>query len=792
MRARLYLSHKIYFFLLLAVFLSPSSNALDRIKFDLPPQDLANNLIEFAIQSNTQIYLNPEFFKAIDSKGLRGYYSVNEALQILLDDTNLTFSINTEKSKPTIIIRRKLQDINPVVSESVLQEEVIIFGSLQPHLYQNNTHSSFPSNFSFFDSSRYTSNLSKRLVQDKVTIEVIDILKATSSITPADGYNNTNDDFYVRGYKRSSVFWNGFPVGEEIGSKINPLLLENIEILKGPTTIIYGQAEPGGVINFIPKTHGNKQVNRIISQIGPEVHSLFYDGDNLSKTRKSKLSLSAAANKRDRIFGNEQKMTFFPRVEFDTSRYSTAKISMLNQYSVKNSLQFPLLVGPTTETISFLSPPENSDRKDRKFSSQLNILNGSYNFSNITDTTVSFQLLSEKREGVRGREKTLYELSSLADLEIYLPSNDSSSSGLISSNENELISNAEVKEFTDQSGNTFNYAFNIASNVNLELFNTYNNLLLGINYSNKRRELTTSIMDAQPEDLTAIDIYYQNKSQDVGIYLRNNIELNDNLIFSSGTRYNIFEGNRLESSYASYPKYKVFTSHAGLVYKYAFNTSFYINYSEGVIPNYIADDFGTRTNYPELASQVELGFKWSDTKNDLTVTSSVYEIDKKNIGQIFILAGNRFADFTTRKRVVGIDLDVSGRLYENLNIIASFSWLNTTVSSPAEQRYETPMVPGLSANLFARYDFLQGFSFDLTAHLIGDRYRNQSNSAVLSGYTIVDIGLTLPKLLFDIKGNIHLKLSNIFNQHYIDTAEGDIRETFGEKRSLSATYSLNF
>src|SRR5262249_17907861 len=90
-------------------------------------------------------------------------------------------------------------------------------------------------------------------------------MKAIESTNVADLYNyttgvlrsgNTGVDFVTRGVRASNtgnIQYNGLPgLAARFGSP-STANVERIEVLKGPSSVLYGQAQPGGIINIITK-----------------------------------------------------------------------------------------------------------------------------------------------------------------------------------------------------------------------------------------------------------------------------------------------------------------------------------------------------------------------------------------------------------------------------------------------------------------------------------------------------------------------------------------------------------
>ena len=61
--------------------------------------------------------------------------------------------------------------------------------------------------------------------------------------------------FSIRGFDAPPVLRDGFLLPTFIGDAAEPEVanLERIEVLRGPASVLYGQTEPGGVINLVTK-----------------------------------------------------------------------------------------------------------------------------------------------------------------------------------------------------------------------------------------------------------------------------------------------------------------------------------------------------------------------------------------------------------------------------------------------------------------------------------------------------------------------------------------------------------
>ncbi|MEM9633413.1 MAG: TonB-dependent receptor plug domain-containing protein, partial [Pseudomonadota bacterium] len=91
-------------------------------------------------------------------------------------------------------------------------------------------------------------------IEDQDARSVSQALRYTAGVaTEYRGSSNLRDEMYIRGFGYVPRYVNGLEFGWSSLGQINPYVLERIEVLKGPASILYGQANPGGIVNLVTK-----------------------------------------------------------------------------------------------------------------------------------------------------------------------------------------------------------------------------------------------------------------------------------------------------------------------------------------------------------------------------------------------------------------------------------------------------------------------------------------------------------------------------------------------------------
>lgn len=78
--------------------------------------------------------------------------------------------------------------------------------------------------------------------------------------TEVRGNTSYMSEYKIRGFSVDQEYYNGlqlpYNVTGNTKARIDPLLVESVDILKGPASVLYGNGSPGGLVNIQGKTAG--------------------------------------------------------------------------------------------------------------------------------------------------------------------------------------------------------------------------------------------------------------------------------------------------------------------------------------------------------------------------------------------------------------------------------------------------------------------------------------------------------------------------------------------------------
>lgn len=642
------------------------------------------------------------------------------------------------------------------VLDTRFRDEITVRGYLNTY-NDGETLSATRINASLMEIPLAVTPLTRDLMTDQNVTDIDDVMHNAPGVTPVLGLMRPNfyliRGFYVLNYR------DGVRAPIDGTVTLDPDTIERIEVLKGPSTILYGKGDPGGIVNFLTR--------RPATTLSGSA-SLNYGSEGL---RRGSFGITGSLS--DAIAGRLV-------VSNDGSDSFRDEVSTDNLY-VNPSLTFALgaktslwLTGEYTKSDSVPDQgvfvryggalPELSTRE--------HFYGTAGDFAKTSGRRIQAELETQitpdwTLRAIAGRESYDQELLWTWQL---VDSGPTGYLGLVPPNQ---LFQARFDESPERSHNTARvesiFAFDAGA--------TKHQLLAVADYREDVDDLQTDILDDRLLDydneaiatsLLGVPLgqghFYAEHTKvratgrDVGFAVQDLIELTPRLNLLAGIR---FENNTVTSrrtgsqqtfgvlggpllSLDSAPEDSQtdnIAPRAGLLFKLTPNASVYASYLTAFIspvPGLLTLE-GTPLD-PESSRQWEAGFKVSMLDNRLLLTSSVYDIAKNDA---FVYYGT-YADNAGLEESRGFEIDLTGALTPQVNLIAGYSYTDMEfVKGEARLEGKTrPGVPDHAANVWGVYNApagpLGGFSAGLGAYYISEVWISYTNSSQLPSYTTVD------------------------------------------------------
>ncbi|HHP7231829.1 MAG TPA: TonB-dependent siderophore receptor [Xenococcaceae cyanobacterium] len=751
-----------------------------------------NNLVIDLLNATLALPTGDEFRESNPVPGIR------KILLTQVDENSLRLTITGESQTPSAEVIPSGQNlVLNVTPEAVATEtpdekiEVIATGEGEDNDYVvEEATTATRTDTPLKDIPQSIQVVPQQVIEDQQANRLEDVLRNVSGVSAGDSFGDSVERFVIRGFAQDTTLVNGFRQGAFGQGLPSVERLERVEVLKGPASILYGNLEPGGVVNLVTKKPLSEPFAETTVELGN--FGLFQTGFDFSDAVDSDKKLLYRLN------ANFEVSDGFRDFDQDTTRVSlTPTISWQIGENTDLLIDFNYLnqANPFDRGIVAIGDDVADIPFDRIFQQP----DDEYELEQIS---ASYQL--EHRFSDRWKLRNSFRLVSA----------DSSNFTLDSI----FIDDSGILERGFRRNDDLNENYSLQTNVVGE-FNTgkvEHQLLFGVDFDRstgvgRQGRLPDDpvflidiftleadpVPDIEPEDLTLFVRDENIRADLIGIYLQDQISVGKKVKFLVGGRLDIFDQETIDfaDDLTSEQSQERFSPRVGLVYQPIEPISLYASYSTSFNP----DPFNSTTVTgevlePSTGTQYELGVKGEFLDGNLTTTLAFYQIDREN----FATTDPDNPDFSIAAGEVrsrGIELDIVGEILPGWNIIAAYAYTDAEITEdndfPVGNTLEN--VPENSASLWTTYQIqqgkLQGLGFGAGVFFVGDRQGDLDNTFTLPSYVRTDAAL------FYRRDNwqANLNFQNLFDVDYIRSSE-TFREALrpGDPFTVIGSVSVEF
>lgn len=242
---------------ILLLLIATGSAAEDRRDFNIAPQGLPSALELLVRQAGIELLYDSEAVEGKVTEGVTGRLTVTEAMALLLRGTGLGHTFTT----PTTVAIQAITPARNAADPATAHRET----SVLPTLVVSATRGETLIN----RAPAAVSVVTARELQTRHVMTVDQALNLTPGgyFRRGKGLMDTGANISLRGFptmRRTAILLNGIPLndtytGDANFSSINLDDVEQIEVVRGPFSSLYGGNAMGGVINIITKESGGTQ-----------------------------------------------------------------------------------------------------------------------------------------------------------------------------------------------------------------------------------------------------------------------------------------------------------------------------------------------------------------------------------------------------------------------------------------------------------------------------------------------------------------------------------------------------
>ncbi len=634
----------------------------------------------------------------------------------------------------------------------------------------------------------------REIIEQQAATTLNDVLRNVSGISMAAGEGGggpAGDNLTLRGFgARNDIFVDG--IRDFASYTRDTFNVEQVEVVKGPASAQTGRGSTGGYINLFSKQPQLRTFASGTLGLGQPDYvrgtaDVNLGGDSIglgggTAVRVNLMHHDADTPGRDRV---ETKRTgFAPSVAVGLGTSTRAILSYI-RLKQDNVPDYGIPFVPNTNVAL---PEHHEQPAPVDYDNYYGLLERDYEdtLANIAtfalehDLTPDIRIANTTRYGHATRD-SIYSSPRFATLP------NSTSTGLLVTpqtqsrdtvdkvlfNQTNLFSKFETGSLRHEAIAGFEVSRERSSN---QLRNVTAGTPTDIFNPDPERPWNGTIADIPGEVVRA-------KADSVAAYIFDTVELSDQFLFTGGLRW-----ERYKSAFLPAPSQitstvgdihrtdESVTWRAGITYKPVSNLSIYAGAGTSVNPSIenmtqTTPTLAVGALKPERSRTFEAGVKWDGFGGKLLLTSAIFRTEKSN-ARTPGLPGEPATVLDGKQRVDGFEIGATGRLTEDWQIIASYTYLDSEVTesnTPAEVANRLGNVPDHSGSLWMLYTLPQNIEIGGGVRYVGTRYTNVANTRRIDDYWVADATLGYD---FNPRTTLRLNVFNIFDQRYPDQIGG--------------------
>jgi len=649
--------------------------------------------------------------------------------------------------------------------------------------------------------------INRNLIEDRNATSIKDALRNVAGLTfnAAEG-GRIGDNITIRGFGASSdLYLDGMRDNAQYNR--DTFNMERIEILRGPSSMLFGRGSTGGVVNQVSKEAGLDLASNVSFTVGN--YGYFREtadvSQNIGDSSAARINIMKTDNKSSRDVVKHDSWGVAPSLKFGIG----TKNELLLAYS---HLQY--------DDIPDLGIPIANRNGAKPISVPNDTFYGLGNVDYQKDSSDVFTLrhihkIDANQEITTTLRKNLVE----RDLRAVSPG---------------LASNGAVNRGRQARGaREGNTSLQTNYNSKFDLLSMKHEALLGFDYlyetasrwSYNNAVANPSSPQLQPDPYVELPSNYGATYQrinpihfsdrNLGLSFQDTIELIPHWKLLAGLRYDDFSADYKSSTTStgallSYKRRdKVFSYRSGLMYQPSSFTTYYASYGTSFNPSgdlysiEALDPSRSGNTPPEKSVNTEIGAKWELLDGDLSLRTALFRTEKtneRNTDQtntsVQLLSGKRHTD--------GIELEASGRINSKWEIFGGIALMKSRIDkhiNPYGVGLTPVNTPAVSGNFWNTYKINPNWKIGGGVDFVGER----------AGYSIVSpnaLGVATPPTIRHIAGyarfdallqwdnkqySIKLNIFNLLDREYYDAiyTNGGFAIP-GNSRSGQLTFSYKF
>ena len=645
--------------------------------------------------------------------------------------------------------------------------------------------------------------LPREVLDDQQVIQLDEALRNFSGVV-VDSTEGAGFQYSIRGFQGARVLRDGFSLsGSDLLSNSGLLTLpetaniDRIEILKGPASILYGEIQPGGVINLVTEQPTAEPFYQAEFQAGSRtlIRPQIDFSDRLNADGSLRYRFNALLSRQDsfRDYDRSIERSFVaPMLAWEIGDRTTLTLDAEYFSDERPGDSGLLAFGDGLANI-----PEDRVTGEPDDVVERDFFSGGYRLEH--NFNESWKLRNAFRYS--GQD---YNANA------FTPTAFNEEMGLL----------VRFNTSTEWEQDYLGFQTDVVGEFSTGSIN--HTLLFGVDLSRDYTNIEARGNLQAPAPLNVFDPVYGvsprfgfselpdvARAQELttnrfGIFAQDQIELLDGLHLVAGVRYDsvtqdvenapsLFDrtGSEADQTVDSV------TPRIGMLYRPIPELAVYASYAQSFTPNSGTDIDGDLLD-PEEGEGFEVGVKTELFDRRLIATLSYFNITRENVATADPNAPSFVNAFlaTGEQQSEGIELELVGEILPGWNILANYTYTDARITEDNVFAEGTGLtgIPDHAANLWTTYTVqtgdLAGLGFGLGLNYVGDRPGDLNDSFTLEEYLIANAAIFYKRDNWDIA----LNFKNLFDEEYVQgTPISRVRGIeLGEPFTVIGSFSIRF
>jgi iron complex outermembrane receptor protein len=571
--------------------------------------------------------------------------------------------------------------------------------------------------------------------------------------------------------------------------KVDPYLLERVEVIKGPASVLYGRTPPGGVINLVSKRPTEDQVNEVYLEGGNDSRAeMGFDiGGQLDEDGNALYRVVATGSQRNGPQETVQTKNFSIAPSLRLRLSEVTELTLLAKYrSDPEAGSYGAL--PYQGTVD---PLANGSKLPRDF------YDGDNSFENFDrkQTMLGYEFSHWFNDDLQFRQNFRFDDSEIDYRSVYgtgLIDQDTLGRGTAASRENmqSLAVDNQLLGYVDTGP-------------------VSHTLLIGFDHQNTDADRATGFGPAPPLQLvggdhsqTIVDpdrTRYDFDQDQTGFYAQDQAKIG-RLTMLAGGRYDSIQTSQTTSFGASRDTRtdRAFSGRLGALYNFDNGIAPYVAYTESFQAPSI-NGVSAEVLEPTEGEQYEIGLKYQPPGSNALFTASAFQITQTNVNGPTLPDGT--VSQTGEVEVQGVEFEAKASLMRGLDLSAAATWLDSEITrdETGNQGNELQQTPDYTASLWLAYTQpagpWKGLGGGAGVRYIGEQQITNANELQVPDYTVADASIH-----YELGGlkpawdgwRVGLNMQNVFDKKYVSSCTTQNFCYFGYGRETTATVSYRW